>query len=475
MVDTWMIDWMSRTIERAHLNRSNGSADNHQPGKKLKLLFAGYNGAYNMGADVRVEEMIRQVNHLFGADRVDAAVFRYEDPRADAYFGDTHKLQPQVLFPRYLSRIVPEFDGVIACEGSTFKSKFTDLLSALMVGSLGLASANDRLSIAYGAEAGDMTPELTEMVTKHCRDSYIVTRNQESTERLKLLGLNSEIGTDTAWTFEPLPREYGEWELRKQGWRGEPLLIACPINPFWWPVQIHVRKSMARLLGLYRNSHYARVFFFQSNHEVEQKFDRYLRAWAGAISAFCKKRGYFPVVAASERLDKFAMRRLSGLLGGTPTFLSSEYDVCQFVSILRCADLMVSSRYHAVVTSMPGGVASAGVSMDERLNNLMHDRGHEHLLMNVSQPDLEDQMFTALEILRSDREQIQNEISSTVVRHLGIMAEMGSRLLEHIGGRYPGFADESPSRSWEGYLPSMSDNLHRQIETHEDVVTSAAA
>ncbi|MCA9073647.1 MAG: hypothetical protein KDA93_01340 [Planctomycetaceae bacterium] len=475
MVDAWMIDWMSRTIERAQLNRLKQTSEEHQPGDKLKLLFAGYNGAYNMGADVRVEEMIRQVNHLLGADRVEAAVFRYEDPRANTYFGDSHKLQPQVLFPRYLNGLVPQYDGVIACEGSTFKSKFTDLLSALMVGAMGLASANDRLSIAYGAEAGDMTPVLTDMVTQHCRDSYIVTRNQESTDRLKLLGLKSDTGTDTAWTFEPLPREYGEWELRKQGWRGEPLLIACPINPFWWPVQIHVRKSMARLLGLYRNSHYARVFFFQSNREVEAKFDCYLRAWAGAISAFCKKRGYFPVIAASERLDQFAMRRLSGMLGGTPTFLSSEYDVCQFVSILRCADLMVSSRYHAVVTSMPGGVASAGVSMDERLNNLMHDRGHEHLLMNVAQPDLEDRMFTVLETLRRNQEQIQDEISATVVRHLGVMSEMGSRLLDHIGNRYPEFANESPNRSWETYLPDMSENLHRQIEIHEDIVTPAAA
>ncbi|MCA9028844.1 MAG: polysaccharide pyruvyl transferase family protein [Planctomycetaceae bacterium] len=475
MVDSWMMDWMSRTIERARLDSLSGGREDHQPGEQLKLLFAGYNGAYNMGADVRVEEMIRQVSHLLGPDRLDASVFRYEDPRVNYYFGDARKLQPQVLFPRYLNRIVPEHDGVIACEGSTFKSKFTDLLSALMVGAMGLASANDRLSVAYGAEAGDMTPELTEMVTKYCRDSYIITRNQESSDRLKLLGLDSDTGTDTAWSFEPLPREYGEWELRKQGWRGEPLLMVCPINPFWWPVQIHLRKSIARIFGMYRNSHYARVFFFQNHREVEEKFDRYLRALAGAVSAFCKKRGYFPVVGASERLDQFAMRRLSSLLGGTPTFLSSEYDVCQFVSILRCADLMVSSRYHAVVTSMPGGVASAGVSMDERLDNLMHDRGHRHLLMNVAQPDLEERLFTVLENLRQDREQIQDEISATVVRHLGMMSEMGSRLLGHIGDRYPEFADQKPNRSWEGYLPPLSEQLHRQIEIHEDVVTPAAA
>ncbi|MCA9112457.1 MAG: hypothetical protein KDA52_21050, partial [Planctomycetaceae bacterium] len=136
---------------------------------------------------------------------------------------------------------------------------------------------------------------------------------------------------------------------------------------------------------------------------------------------------------------------------------------------------MVSSRYHAVVTSMPGGVASAGVSMDERLDNLMHDRGHRHLLMNVAQPDLEQRLYTVLEKLRQDREQIQDEISATVVRHLGMMSKMGCRLLGHIGDRYPEFADLKPNRSWEGYLPPLSEQLHRQIEIHEDVVTHAAA
>lgn len=475
MLDAWMMEWMGRTIDRARTAERDRRHCQRQSSDKLKLLFAGYNGAYNMGADVRVEEMIRQLRHLLGERRLAASVFRYEDPRVNAYFGDAAKLQPEVLFPRYLSRIVPQFDGVIACEGSTFKSKFTDLLSAMMVGAMGLASAQGSLSVAYGAEAGDMSPALTRMVAEYCRDSFIITRNPESSERLARLGLDSETGTDTAWTFEPLPREYGEWELRKQGWRGERLLIVCPINPFWWPVQVSLGKSIARLLGMYRNSHYARVFFFQSGREVEAKVNRYLGATAAAVRAFCRKRGYFPVVAASERLDRRAMHHLSELLGGTPTFVSSDYDICQFVSILRCADLMVSSRYHAVVTSMPGRVVSAGLSMDERLNNLMHDRGHEHLLMSVDQPDLQERMSSILETMHRNQEQIREEIATTVVRHLGLMSRMGRSLLGHIGDMHPDFGDDDPARSWEGYLPPFGATLRRLVESHEDALAPAAA
>ena len=40
---------------------------------------------------------------------------------------------------------------------------------------------------------------------------------------------------------------------------------------------------------------------------------------------------------------------------------------------------------------MPAGVPSAGVTMDERIRNLMRERGHEHLFMSVDDPDLADQ------------------------------------------------------------------------------------
>ncbi len=61
----------------------------------------------------------------------------------------------------------------------------------------------------------------------------------------------------------------------------------------------------------------------------------------------------------------------------------------EMVSILRACDRMLSSRYHAIVTSMPAGVPSAGVTMDERIRNLMRERGHEHLLMRVDDPGLD--------------------------------------------------------------------------------------
>ena len=78
----------------------------------------------------------------------------------------------------------------------------------------------------------------------------------------------------------------------------------------------------------------------------------------------------------------------------------------ELVSILRACHMMVSSRYHGIVTSMPGLVPSAGITMDERIRNLMRERGHQDLLMNVDDPDLEPKLLAALEKLATQGEAI---------------------------------------------------------------------
>src|SRR5713226_2608315 len=85
---------------------------------------------------------------------------------------------------------------------------------------------------------------------------------------------------------------------------------------------------------------------------------------------------------------------------------------------------MVSSRYHGIVTCMPSLVASAGVTMDERIRNLMRERGHEHLLVTVDDAELEPKLLQIMESLVREAESVRDGIGRTVVRNLKVMARM---------------------------------------------------
>jgi hypothetical protein len=280
----------------------------------------------------------------------------------------------------------------------------------------------------------------------------------------------TELGTDTAWTFEPHPLDCGRKVLREAGWDGErPVLVLCPINPFWWPVRASVGKWLAHAVtGAYKDSHYRTIYFHNAGPTVDAAYQRYLTALAKAADTVRKERGLFLVLVAMERLDRRACDWVSNYLGGVPVFTSEQYDMYQLVSILRACHLMVSSRYHGIVTCMPGLIPSAGVTMDERIRNLMRERGHNDLLLEVDDPDLEIKLVPVIGKLLDDRERICDGIVRTVVRNLKTMARMGAYLEGNVAARYPEFPVRTGVHPWEDYLPPLSPTLRKLVEAAAD-------
>ncbi len=469
MMDFVLEAWVSSLIEATKLRWMLGKNKPWRPGEKLKLLFAGYNGTRNMGSDVRVEEMLRQLRHILGADRVEFSVMSQNFKFSEGYFEGTKQVHLPDIFPPFLFDEVPKHHGVVACEGSMFKSKFANALTTMMIGSLGIAAAENKLSVGYGAEAGHMDPLVAKMCARYCRDSFIITRNAESRDVLRELGVPTELGTDTAWTFEPLPAEYGQKALRRVGWDGrKPVLVVCPINPFEWPVKASVGKLIAnKCMGAYKDSHYRSVYFHNCGPEADRALAHYLKSISSAVDAFRKQNEVFVILVATERLDRRPAHRISETLGGVPVLTSEEYSIYELVSILRACHMMVSSRYHGIVTSMPGLVVSAGITMDERIRNLMRERGHEDLLMNVDDLDLEARLLASLHNLAAERERIADGIGRCVIKNLKMMARMGVYFEEEVQRRYPEFPTRRGEYGWEDYLPPLSPNLRQLLERYD--------
>jgi polysaccharide pyruvyl transferase WcaK-like protein len=475
MMDLILEAWVSAIIEKAKLGWILGQNKPWSPGQKLKLLFAGYNGTRNMGSDVRVEEMLRQLRHVLGPEKVEFSVMSQNFKFSQEYFAGTRQVHLPDIFPPFLASEVPKHHGVVACEGSMFKSKFANALTTMMIGSLGIAAAQNKLSVGYGAESGHMDAPVAKMCARYCKHSFIITRNEESRGILRELGVPNELGTDTAWTFEPHPSEYGRKALREVGWDGRtPVLVICPINPFEWPVRASVGKLIAhQCTGAYKESHYRSVYFHNCGPEADRALAHYLNSISKAVQAFRQQKNVFVIMVATERLDRRPAQRISENLGGVPVLSSDEYNIYELVSILRSCHMMVSSRYHGIVTSMPGLVASTGITMDERIRNLMRERGHEDLLMNVEDQDLEAKLLAALNILVTDRDRIAHGIGRCVVKNLKMMARMGVYFEEEVQRRYPDFPTRRGEYSWEDYLPPLTAGLRSLLETYDSSTVPA--
>jgi polysaccharide pyruvyl transferase WcaK-like protein len=477
MTDFILVAWVSALIGMARVKWMLGRGQRWKRGEKLRLLFAGYNGTRNTGSDVRVNEMLHQIRHVLGSQNVDFSVMTQDFGRTKGYFDGTHQVHLPDVFPPMLYCEVGKSHGVIACEGSMFKSKFANALTTMMIGSLGLASAENKLSVGYGGEAGHMDPLIRNMCARYVSESLVITRNTESQSLLHSLGIQAELGTDTAWTFKPHPQAYAQKILREAGWDGKkPILVISPIHPFVWPVKASIAKYAARITtGAYKESQYRTVYFHESGREVDRKFQSYVSAITNATKAFLQRHQVFPILVAMERLDAVACREIAAQIPGTPVFTSDDYDMFQMVSILRACTYMVSSRYHGIVTCMPSLVASAGVTMDERIRNLMRERGHEHLFLTVEDPELEPKLLQIMEMLVRERDAVREGIGSTVVRNLKMMARMGVLLEDAVRRQYPEFPLRSGILSWEDYLPPLDENLLQLAERYDASAAVLAA
>lgn len=447
-----------------------------KPGAPLELLLVGYSGTRNTGADVRVEEMIRQFRHLLGDEHLRLSILTLDPDKTRGYFQGVRQLHAPKLFPKFMFDVVHKHHGVVACEGSMFKSKFANALTTFMVGAIGVATAEQKLAIGYGGEAGAMDPEVEAMVRKYCQRALVIARNQASVEVLRGLEIEASLGADTAWTFEPHPAAVGEAHLRAAGWDGhQPVLVCCPINPFWWPVTADWKRGLEQaLFKTHGKTHFSSVYFHAGGDKVDAQQQAYLEALAGALQHARKAHGAFVALVGMEALDRKAAEALARHMHKTsgdapPLFISDEHDHRTLVSILRVARAMVSSRYHAIVTAMPAGVPAVGVTMDERIRNLLGDAGLSDLCIEVSAPDLEARVTAGLDRLFSDAAPVRQALRKDVARQLRLMGTMGQTFVEAVKRRHPAF----PIREGLGHagdpiahLPPLGPELLALLAEH---------
>jgi polysaccharide pyruvyl transferase WcaK-like protein len=429
-----------------------------KPGEALKLFLAGYTGTRNTGADVRVEEMIRQLRHVVGDEQLELTLITSDWNLSRSYFSGVRQVTLPNIFPPFLFNEVPKHHGVVACEGSMFKSKFADALSTMMAGALGMANAEGKVSVGYGAEAGAMSDGLSRFVENACSKSLVICRNEPSRDVLGALGVRTTSGTDTAWTFEPAPESVGRGILERAGWDGvKPVLVLCPINPFWWPVKPSLVKAAAKsFAGEFGEEHYRSIYFHTWDAERQAKLDTYLDGWAEATKRFAAKHDVFPICVGMEQLDRESCEALADRLGPeTPVLVSDTFDMYELVSVLHRCRYMVSSRYHAIVTSMNGRVPSCGVTMDERIRNLMNDRNHPDLFCEVEVPDLAERLLTMLERLHDDGDEIADDIAGALPGQLKKMGEMGIAFADELQRVYPDLRLPVRSRTWDAHLPPL--------------------
>jgi len=217
--------------------------------------------------------------------------------------------------------------------------------------------------------------------------------------------------------------------------------------------------------GMHQELHFGSVFFHSDSENARAKYETYLHGIAEAVNAYTDTHAdVFPVIVGMEKQDRRACDHLFARLNKpAPRFVSGEYDMFDIVAILRLANLLISSRFHAIVTSMPAGVPAIGVSYDERIGNLIGSGGR---VLPTDAEDLCDRLWQAMCDLDRNRDQAVNQTRSMVAGELQKLGEMGMILASELDRYFPGLPRPKLPGTWSAHLPPLSPSLESLLEVY---------
>lgn len=465
-----------------------------QPNAPIRFLLVGYNGAGNTGADVRTAEIARIVQERF-AERAQVTVMTLDRNATDCYFPNgIESLQFSSLYPFATLRACTAHDVVILCEGSTLKSKFANALTLFFAEAAGIMKAQGKPCIALGSEAGDMDAFLERTVRKEFSEVQFIARSKASYERVVDLGLKAFEGTDAAWDFQVAEsdRAVVNEQLHSDGWDGSsPLLGVAAINPFCWPVKPSLAKTVRAAVTRDWSQNFAKWYFFSESPERDRAFDAYINALAEVVNAHYEKTGCHVVLLGMERLDERACRKLSGLIRAPHSiFLAREHNAYRMTAVLRSLSLLITSRYHANVLSMPAGVPTVAVSMDERLQNTMDEVGlSEHLLLRTDDAQLVEHLLASIAYIDANEDAIQRRLMKAAEQYRNDMFDMMA-LMEQmvreseaaclqaaaaVGEAHGQSVSSVPSQTRPAYAPEMADAPSSGLSVEQSRLREACA
>jgi polysaccharide pyruvyl transferase WcaK-like protein len=402
----------------------------------LRILLLGYCGAGNTGADVRTIEIIRQLRRLCVGHELDLSLFACGDIFDHPVLQSVRRLIPgSAYLPEVLEQEIPGFDVVLNVEGSTYTSKFSDALAALLIGGVGLAAAHGLLACAYGVDSGEMTPRLTQFAKHTARRVDIMCRSAGAERRLEQLGLTVQPGADTAWGFRADPGSRPDLP--------QSYVALCPNNPYWWPVRTDVRRAFVLdAKGETSPLRYGPCLFHSWDESRAQRYAAYRQEFSD-LAVGLRQQGHTPVLVAMEVLDRVTCEQIAASLPFEVQVLSrATHDLNAIVATLEGAQWVVTTRYHAAVLALSNRVPVIGVSMDTRIDQLFAENGLADWIFSCDTPHFAElalaRIVAADQTAGVSREGLQAIYGAIAATQFERFEVMGRKLSQRMLARWPG-------------------------------------
>ena len=347
---------MKKTMERTTGGAGDGGTS---------VLLIGYNGANNTGSEALLLRDIEDLRSVFGPGvRITIPTLNEENLRR--YVTESETLRITAMPPLYfmaIRRLVAEHDLVLLVEGSTYMDSWGSPLLWAFLWATFCAHRQGKRSLAYAVDSGRLSAFNGRLVRGIASlTDLIVTRTAAAAGRLRALGVSApiEVTADNAFLFD----EYSPGGSRTAG------IGFAVVDFFLFPA---VMRPWGRKKNCYR-----RPYYFSTSVARTRAREALARGYAQLIDGLVERTGKRIALICMEQLDEPLAREIRVRMRhpeAASVFSSKAHSASAMTELLRSLELLVTSRFHASVLSLPAGVPQIAVGHDERLSTLHRDLG----------------------------------------------------------------------------------------------------
>ncbi|MGE5532783.1 MAG: polysaccharide pyruvyl transferase family protein [Bacillota bacterium] len=352
---------------------------------KPRILLVGYNGANNTGAEAKLLVSINEIRSVLGPDAcITVPSLNEANLRRYLTESSTLKIEPirPSLFFLDIRRLVKENDLIMLVEGSCYMDTWGSALLWYYLLATRYAHSMKKPCIAYSVDAGSAGRLNSWLIKREAsKTSLILSRTHRAAERLEKWGVKApiEVTADNAFAFNPHPTDEG---LLKRVWPQASNIVGIAAEDIYvWPVQIRLWD---------RKEHcYRWPYYYTHSKSSREKSELLAKVLAAQADDIIRDHDKDIAFLSMEGLDAgFAnkIQRLMKRVDRTRVFTSSDYNASQMTSILRSLDLLITSRYHAGVLSLPNQVPQTAIGHDLRIKDLYADLEMSELFIDHEDP-----------------------------------------------------------------------------------------
>jgi polysaccharide pyruvyl transferase WcaK-like protein len=292
------------------------------------------------------------------------------------------RVRPSVFFFD-IWKFVRQNDLIILVEGSCYMDTWGQALLWFYLLATRFAHSMKKPCIAYSVDAGTASRFNRWLIRREAsKTNLILARTQEAADRLKKLDVNApiEVTADNAFAFRPKPQDK---DLLKRVWPEASHVVGLAAEDIYiWPVQI---RPWGRKKYCYRWPYY-----YQHSKTCQQKSELLVDVLAVQADEIIEKYDKDIALLSMEGLDTTFTNKIQQHMkhaDRTKVFSSTQYNASQMSSILRSLDLLITSRYHAGVLSLPHYVPQTAIGHDLRIRDLYTDLEIPEFFVDHEDPD----------------------------------------------------------------------------------------